>query len=103
MSIVATILAADSVVYDLASRYCPVDRSVFLSRLGTLVAAFIGIALLLAAFGRFGAHDTRRKELAYIAACAIAVFAIGNGALVIFGLSGCGGGTEAGLIWEWPW
>jgi hypothetical protein len=39
----------------------------------------------------------------YIAACAVVLFAIGSGALVIFGLSGCGGATEAGLTWDWPW
>jgi hypothetical protein len=93
----------DAVISDLASRYCPVDTSIFLGRLGVLLAVCASVALLLVSFARFGARDPRRKELAYIGACAIAVFAIGSGVLVIFGLSGCGGRTEAGLTWDWPW
>jgi presenilin-like A22 family membrane protease len=112
--IAATVLAAaklifavdhlyDTVSYDLASRYCPLSKSVFLGRLGALLAAFAGIAFLLFLLARFRAKDARRKELGYIGACAIAVFAIGSSALVILGLSGCRGGTEAGLTWDWPW
>lgn len=104
---VKLISAVDSlyvaVAHDLSSRYCPVDRAVFLGRLGILAAAFACIALLLFSFAKFRKQNAQGKELGYIAAGAVAVFAIGSSALVIFGLSGCGGATEAGLIWDWPW
>jgi len=88
---------------DLASRYCPVDRSVFLGRLGISFAVFASIALLLLAFATFGKQSSQRKALTYLVACAVAVFAIGSGALVIVGLSGCSGAYQAGLTWDWPW
>lgn len=114
MPIVTTILATVKVLLavdhlyvavadDLSSRYCPVDRTLFLGRLGFLFAAFACIAVLLFLFARFSRGNASRKELAYIAACAVAAFAIGSGALVIFGLSGCSGATQAGLTWDWPW
>jgi ABC-type polysaccharide/polyol phosphate export permease len=93
----------DAVANDLASRYCPVDRSVFLGRLGILLAALACVALLLFAFAKFRSRNAQRKTTAYIAACAVALFAIGYGVLVIVGLSGCGAATEAGLTWDWPW
>jgi hypothetical protein len=101
------VLAVDSqyvsIINELSSRYCPVDRTVFLGRLVLLFATLIGVALFVFAFGKFRAANSRRKELAYIGACAVAAFAIGSGLLVIFGLSGCGGGSEAGPTWDWPW
>ena len=102
MSLVFADLYA-AVANDMSSRYCPVDRTLFLGRLGVLVAALGGIALLILAIARFRVRNPRRRELAYIGACAIAAFAIGSGALVIFGLSGCAGATQAGLTWDWPW
>jgi hypothetical protein len=91
-----------AVAYDLSSRYCPVDRNLFLGRLGASLAVLACIALLLFLFARFRVR-ARGKERAYVAACAVAVFAIGSGALVSLGLSGCGGATQAGLTWDWPW
>lgn len=70
--------------------------------MGGLFALLTGIVLLLVLFAS-RAKNARRKELAYIGAFAIAIFAIGYGALIGYGLSGCGGGTEAGLTWDWPW
>jgi hypothetical protein len=92
-----------AVAHDLASRYCPTDKTVFLERSGIAFAALAGIALLLFSFARSRTQTARRKELGYIGACAIAVFAVGSAALVAYGLSGCGGETQAGLTWEWPW
>ena len=92
-----------AVARDLASRYCPPDKTVFLGRLGIAFAAFAGIALLWFFFARLRAQTERRRELGYIGAGAIAVFALGSAALVAYGLSGCGGETQAGLTWEWPW
>lgn len=114
MPIVTTVLAAVklffavdplyvSVVNDLSSRYCPLDRTIFLTRLGILLAALACIALLFFSFAKFRRQNAQRKELAYIAACAVAAFAIGVGALVLVGLSGCSGATQAGLTWDWPW
>lgn len=107
MPIVTTVLAVDhlyaAVADDLSSRYCPVARSLFVGRLGLLLAALACVALLFFAFAQFRSRSAQRKTLAYIAACAIALFAIGYGTLVIAGLSGCGGASEAGLTWDWPW
>ena len=99
--IIADLSAA--VANDLSARYCPVDRTLFLGRLAVFVAIFAGAALLLLAVAKLRARNVQGKELAYIGACAAIAFAIGSGALVIFGLSGCGGATEAGLTWDWPW
>lgn len=92
-----------TVTHDLSSRYCPTDKTVFLGRLGILIAAFAGVALLLLLFAKFRTQNAQRREMAYMCACAFAVFAIGGGILTLIGLSGCGGEAEAGLIWEWPW
>jgi hypothetical protein len=108
LAAVKLFLAGDNALYvalakDLSSRYCPVDRTIFLSRLGVLLAVCACIGLLLFAFAKYRKQSAQRRERAYIAACAVAAFAIGGAALVIFGLSGCGGATEAGLTWDWPW
>lgn len=102
--VAAAVLAAmESVLTDLASRYCPLDKALFLGRLGALVAIFAGIALVLVCLARFWIRNRRRGELAYIGACALVVIAIGGAVLILTGLSGCGGATEAGLTWDWPW
>ncbi len=103
--IVASVLdpLTTAVIRDLSSRYCPVDKATFLGRFGASVAVLAVITLLLFAIARFGAKDARRKRLTYFAACGVAVFALGYGALVTFGLSGCAGGYTAGLTWDWPW
>lgn len=105
MPIVAAVLdpLTTAVIRDLSSRYCPVDKSIFVGRFGIAVAALAAIALLLFVIAQFGAKNVRRKELTYFGACALAVFAVGYAALVIFGLSGCGGGSTPGLTWDWPW
>lgn len=92
-----------AVADDLASRYCPVARTLFLERLGVLIAACAGAALALFTLGRLRAHNLQRKELAVISAYAISLFAIGGGAVVLYGLSGCLDGSVAGLTWDWPW
>jgi hypothetical protein len=114
VSIIAAILADVKLVFasdhlyaavanDLSSRYCPVDRSLFLGRLGIFLGVFALIALLLFSFAKLKSRNVHGKEVAYVCACAVAMFAIGSGALVMLGLSGCGGATEAGLTWDWPW
>lgn len=115
MPIVTTFLAAaklflavDDALYvalakDLSSRYCPVERTIFLSRLGILLTLCACIAVLLFSFAKFSKQSAQFKQRVYIAACALAIFAIGGGVLAIFGLSGCGGSTEAGLTLDWPW
>ena len=37
-----------------------------------------------------------------IVAGAVLLFALGSGALVLYGLSGCSGAAAEGLIWDWP-
>ncbi|HYL27758.1 MAG TPA: hypothetical protein VEW74_07970, partial [Candidatus Nitrosotalea sp.] len=103
--IVASVLdpLSTAVIRDLASRYCPVDRSLFLGRFEMLVAALAAIVLVLFAIARLGASNARRTKPAYFGACAIAIFGIGYAALVIFGLSGCGSDSTPGLTWDWPW
>jgi hypothetical protein len=93
----------DPLVSDLASRYCPVDKALFLDRLGALAVVFALSALLLVLLARFIVRGAPRKDLAYVAACAIVVFTMGSCALVIFGLTGCGEATTPGLNWDSPW
>jgi hypothetical protein len=88
---------------DLSSRYCPIYATLFLHRLWALFAAFAVLALALFALARFVARSAARKDLAYIGACAVTVFAIGGAALVLVALSGCDGYYQAGLTWDWPW
>lgn len=91
-----------AVVHDLSSRYCPVDRAAFFVRFGIVVAGLVAIALLLFASAAREREGARRRELLHIGACAIALFAAGYGASIAFGLSGCTAGTQAGLVWDWP-
>jgi len=97
----------DAIVRDMTSRYCPIDKTAFVGRLGILMAVCAVIALLLFVLARFRSpNESRhspRRFAAYVAAGAVVVFAFGGAALVIFGLSGCGGETQAGLTWDWPW
>lgn len=114
MPVAATVLAtlklslgvdplSAAVAKDLASRYCPVDRAALLVRLGFLVAVCAAVALALLMVGQLWARNAQRRELAIIGTYAIALFAIGGSALVLFGLSGCLAGSVAGLTWDWPW
>lgn len=98
----AVVLSMDhlqmAVAQDLMSRYCPHSKAVFLTRLCLLSAVPVvaGIVLLVAG-RRTGAPPALR-----IAAYALLLFAVGSGALVLYGLSGCSGAAAEGLIWTWP-
>ncbi len=90
-----------AVAQDLSSRYCPHNKAVFLMRFSALFVVFAAAALslLLAAY-----RSTKRSARAplYVVAGALLLFAIGSGALVLYGLSGCSGAAAEGLIWDWP-
>jgi hypothetical protein len=91
-----------AVAQDLAARYCPHSTSAFSLRLGAIVAAFVAGALVLFSIAnRYPKQSLRRTQL-YVAAGAVLLFAIGSGALVLYGLSGCSGVAAEGLIWNWP-
>jgi hypothetical protein len=91
-----------AVAQDLSSRYCPHSSGVFLTRFFALFAMFVAaaVALLFAANRRSKGGSV--PTLRYIAACALLAFAIGSGALILYGLSGCSGPAAEGLIWDWP-
>jgi hypothetical protein len=91
-----------AVAQDLSSRYCPHSKAVFLVRSWALFAVFAAaaLALFLAAY-RNTKRPSGRRPL-YIVAGALLLFAIGSGALVLYGLSGCSGAAAEGLIWDWP-
>lgn len=91
-----------AVAQDLSSRYCPHSKSVFLLRCFVLFAAFVAVAVSLF-FIAYRSHKRPGARAALIvAAGAVLLFAIGAGALVLYGLSGCSGGAAEGLIWDWP-
>jgi hypothetical protein len=91
-----------AVAQDLASRYCPHSEAVFLMRSGALFAVLVAVALaLFLAAHRSSKRPSDRTPL-YIVAGALLLFAIGSGALVLYGLSGCSGTPAEGLIWNWP-
>jgi hypothetical protein len=90
-----------AVAQDLSSRYCPHDKAVFLMRFWTLFAVFAAAALALLLAANRRAKRSARTPL-YIVAGALLLFAIGSGALVLYGLSGCSGAAAEGLIWNWP-
>jgi hypothetical protein len=91
-----------AVAQDLSSRYCPHSKALFLMRFWALFALFAAAALslFLAAY-RSTKRPSGRTPL-YIVAGALLLFAIGSGALVLYGLSGCSGAAAEGLIWDWP-
>lgn len=91
-----------AVARDLSSRYCPHSVAIFLARFWTIFAIFAAAALLLLFAGNRSANRPRRRTLCYVAAGALLLFAIGAGAFVLYGLSGCSGVPAEGLIWEWP-
>ena len=88
-----------AVAQDLASRYCPYSKAIFLTRVSWLFALFAAVAL--AVFVAARKRSSNRMPL-YIIAGALLLFAIGSGALVLYGLSGCSGTAAEGLIWDWP-
>jgi len=90
-----------AVAQDLSSRYCPHDKTVFLMRSWALFALFAAAALSLFLAAYRSTNRSGRMPL-YIVAGALLLFAIGSGALVLYGLSGCSGAEAEGLIWDWP-
>ncbi|MFY9719729.1 MAG: hypothetical protein WAK16_08790 [Candidatus Cybelea sp.] len=91
-----------AVAQELASRYCPHGNAVFLMRSGAFFAVFIAGALALLLGARRGTKRPSDRTPLYIVAGALLLFAIGSGALVLYGLSGCSGVPAEGLIWDWP-
>jgi hypothetical protein len=91
-----------AVAQDLSARYCPHSKAAFLMRFWALLAVFAvaALSLFLAAY-RSTNRPSGRTPL-YIAAGALLLFAVGSGALVLYGLSGCSGAAAEGLIWDWP-
>ena len=65
------------------------------------VFAAAALSLFLTAY-RSTKRPAGRMPL-YIVAGALLLFAIGAGALVLYGLSGCSGAAAEGLIWDWLW
>lgn len=91
-----------AVAQDLSTRYCPLDKAVFLTRFGALVAFFVAAALALFFVANRAKKGGAVPPLPHIVACVFLAFAIGSGALVLYGLSGCNGAAAAGLLWDWP-
>ena len=90
-----------AVSQDLSSRYCPDDKTVFLTRGLALFAFFVAVALALF----FANHRKKGGSVPLplsIMACALLAFAIGSAALVLYGLSGCSGAAAEGLLWDSP-
>ena len=86
----------------LSSGYCPTSKTNFLLRLFVTLAVFCGIGFgLIAAASR--SKNSTRRFVAYTGAAVLILFALGGSAWDLFGLSGCGNHTTAGLIWDWPW
>ena len=91
-----------AVAQDLAARYCPHSKAIFLLRSSALFGAFVAAALaLFFAANRRAMRSPRRTQL-FIVAGALLLFAVGSAALVLYGLSGCSGTAAEGLIWDWP-
>lgn len=86
----------------LSSGYCPTNKMYFLLRLFAAVAVFCGIGFgLIAAASR--SKNSTRKFVTRTATAVLILFALGGAAWDLFGLSGCGTHSTAGLIWDWPW
>jgi hypothetical protein len=91
-----------AVAQDLAARYCPHSKTIFLLRSCAIFGALVAAALaLFFAANRSPKLSPGRARL-YIVAGVLLLFAIGSGALVLYGLSGCSGTAAEGLIWDWP-
>ena len=91
-----------AVAQDLSSRYCPHSNAVFLGRFWALFAVFAVAALALFLTASRSTRRPSNRTPLYIVAGALLLFAIGSGALVLYGLSGCSGTAAEGLIWDWP-
>jgi hypothetical protein len=90
-----------AVAQELSSRYCPHSKTAFLMRSCVLFAVFAAAALALFLAARSAKRPSVRTPL-YVVAGALLLFAIGSGALVLYGLFGCSGAAAEGLIWDWP-
>ena len=91
-----------AVAQDLSSRYCPHSKAIFLMRFWAIFAVFAGAALSLFLAAYRSPKGSSRRTTLYIVAGTLLLFAIGSGALVLYGLSGCSGTAAEGLIWDWP-
>ena len=91
-----------AVAQDFSSRYCPHSKTVFLIRFWALFALFATAALSLFLTAHRREKRPSVRTLLYVVAGALLLFAIGGGALVLYGLSGCSGVAAEGLIWDWP-
>ena len=91
-----------AVIDALSSGYCPMNKMYFLLKLLAAVALLCAAGFgLIAAASR--SKSSTRRVVTRIGATALILFALGGAACDLFGLSGCGTHTEAGLIWDWPW
>jgi hypothetical protein len=91
-----------AVSQDLSSRYCPENKTVFLTRGLALFAICVAVGL-----GPLFIANRRKKggsvpPLRPIVAWVLLTFAVGSAALVLYGLSGCSGVAAEGLLWDWP-
>jgi hypothetical protein len=91
-----------AVAQELSSRYCPYSKAAFLMRFCALFAAVVSAALALFFVAYRGTKRPSDRTPLYILAGVLLLFAIGSGALVLYGLSGCSGAAAEGLIWDWP-
>ncbi len=91
-----------AVAQELSSRYCPHSSAAFLARFWALFAVVAAAALGLYFAANRIAKGTSGRAPLYIVAGGLLLFAIGSGALVLYGLSGCSGAAAEGLIWDWP-
>ena len=87
----------------LSSGYCPKNKAIFLLALLAQVVFFCMSGIALVGLARYRARLARFKSAAYLVAPILVMFALGAGALDLFGLSGCGSHATEGLTWDWPW
>ena len=89
-----------AIAQEFSSRYCPHSVALFLTRFWALFALFAVAALV--GFARARARNSNGSRLYTLIAGGVLLFAIGSGALVLWGLSGCSGPAAEGLTWDWP-
>jgi hypothetical protein len=91
-----------AVAHDLSYRYCPYSKTVFATKSLVLAAFFAAVALVVFVAARRRSKTGSGAYSLYVMAGAVLLFAIGSGALVLYGLGGCSGPPAEGLIWDWP-
>jgi hypothetical protein len=91
-----------AIAQDFSSRYCPHSKAIFLTRFWMLFAGFAAAALLMFFAAYRGVRRPTGRLSLYIVAGGLLFFALGAGALVLYGLSGCSGAAAEGLTWDWP-